>query len=204
MKKFTYLWLTCLVILSFACEKDTEEINNTQPDIPAANRSVGASANDFLSTDKFTTLTIEVDYMQGYQPTTQTITNLRNFLSTLLNKSSITIKLQEIPAQGSETYSISQIRAIEEENRDFYNVGEELTAYILFLDGYAESDEGNQVTLGVAHRNTSAALYQRRIRENSGGLGQVSRTTLESSVLNHELGHLLRLSEHRYIYGITS
>lgn len=36
-------------------------------------------------------------------------------------------------------------------------------------------------------------VFGKKIHDNSGGLGQASRTKLEATVLEHELGHLLGL-----------
>ncbi len=52
---------------------------------------------------------------------------------------------------------------------------------------------GSANTLGIAYRNTSIALFGKTIHDNSGGVGQTSRTKLEATVLEHEIGHLLGL-----------
>jgi predicted Zn-dependent protease len=60
----------------------------------------------------------------------------------------------------------------------------------LVLDGsYADN---NQV-LGIAYRNTSMAIFGGTIADNSGGVSQPTRSKLESTVMNHEFGHLLGL-----------
>ena len=59
----------------------------------------------------------------------------------------------------------------------------------MYTDG--NFSEGN--VLGLAYRNTSMSLLGKTIHDNSGAVGQASRTKLESTVLNHEFGHILGL-----------
>jgi hypothetical protein len=58
---------------------------------------------------------------------------------------------------------------------------------------YTNGQYTNAQTLGIAYRNTSVALFGKTIRDNSGAIGQVSRTKLEATILQHELAHLLGL-----------
>ncbi|HEY9116389.1 MAG TPA: peptidase, partial [Roseivirga sp.] len=51
----------------------------------------------------------------------------------------------------------------------------------------------NSNVLGVSHRNTSMVIFQKRIEELSGGVGQVSTSLLTSSVMGHEFAHILGL-----------
>jgi hypothetical protein len=81
------------------------------------------------------------------------------------------------------------VHAIEKANRSAFTSNDEIAVYILYTNG--EYTDNN--VLGVAYRNTSAALFGKKIRDNSGGLGQASRTKLEATVLEHEVAHLLGL-----------
>ena len=68
-------------------------------------------------------------------------------------------------------------------------MGSQLGVYFLYTDG--GYTEGN--VLGIAFRNTSMCIFGKTIHDNSGGIGQASRTKLESTVLEHEAGHILGL-----------
>ncbi len=152
--------------------------------------SPGSSANDFLSSDNYTTLTIEVDYVEGFQPTQEALNNLRNFLQTRLNKTNVSVSLDdEIPSPGNSPYSAQQAFDVEEEHRNTYTSGNSLAAYFIVLDGEFEQ----QNVLGFAYFNTSMALLGGTIEENSGGFNQPSRETVETTVLQHEFGHILGL-----------
>lgn len=192
MKKRNYLTLTLsflvLTVLFFGCKK-INEINN--PLAQDNNGNVGTSANSFLSDEYYNRLTVEILYMPGYSPTQSAVNNLRSFLIDHLNKpSGIEVLTREIPSYGQGSYSLNDILSIESENRERYNANQTITASLIVLDG-AYADNGQ--VLGIAYRNTSMAIFGGTIADNSGGLSQPTRTKLESTVMNHEFGHLLGL-----------
>lgn len=189
MKTLPALLLT--LILFAGCNKsDISYVNNPNAPDFLHNRSVGASANELLSSAKYTSLKIEVQYMSGYQPDAGALNHLQTTLAGLLNKpSGITIVTKEIPASANLALSVNDVIAIERNNRTAFTTGSELAIYILYTNGnYTDNN-----VLGVAYKNTSAALFGKKINDNSGGLGQASRTKLVATVVEHELGHLLGL-----------
>ncbi len=176
-----------LLSLSFtACDKTIEEILH----LGENNKPVGVSANDLLSSSKYTSLKIEVAYMPGFAPDADALTHLHAFLTARLNKpGGITITTRQIPAASSTTLSGNDVINIEEEHRVGKTDASEMHVFILYTNGQYTSDN----VLGIAYRNTSAAIFGKKIHDNSGGLGQASRTKLEATVLEHEVGHLLGL-----------
>ncbi len=183
---FTFLLFSLFFI---GCNK-SDYVNS--PDIPFLlhNRPVGASARELLSSSTYTSLKIEILYMTGYEPDAGAIAHVQSTLGELLNKpSGITIVTKEIPASSGTTFSVNDIIAIENNNRTVFTKDAEIGVCILYTNGnYTEPN-----TLGVAYKNTSTALFGKKIHENSGGIGQASRTKLEATVMEHELGHLLGL-----------
>ncbi|HEX6332781.1 MAG TPA: hypothetical protein VFZ78_01065 [Flavisolibacter sp.] len=154
------------------------------------NRSVGASANELLSDSKYTSLKVQIQYMTGYAPDPAAVSHLQNFLSAYLNKpAGISVVTSEISPAAAATLTVNDIVNIENQNRSAFTSSGEIALYILYTNGQYSSAS----TLGVAYRNTSAALFGKTIRDNSGGIGQVSRTKLEATVLEHEVSHLLGL-----------
>lgn len=128
--------------------------------------------------------------MTGFAPDAAALNHLQNFLSTYLNKpGGITIVTKEISAASNTTLGVNDIVNIEKQNRSVFTTGDQMAVYILYTNG---SYTNNNV-LGVAYRNTSAAIFGKTIQDNSGGIGQASRTKLEATVLEHELAHLLGL-----------
>lgn len=157
-------------------------------------KEVGYSSNDLLSNDDYRKLIVEVQYMAGYKPTAKTLSNLATFLSSRLNKSDgIYFVEKEIPAQNKGTYSIDDIEAIENEHRSEFTHKKEIATYFLFLDGEYAGNSGNGKVLGVAYYNTSMAIFEKTIQDLSGGFGEPSQDKLETTVANHEFGHILGL-----------
>ncbi len=193
-KLFLFLYGFILVLLVSSCDLGPDETLSGQPDIRAAKRAPGLAANDFLSADNFNNIKLEIQYMEGYRPTDEMVNNLGNFLTGLVHKPlGVEIVVQEIGRLDQEKYSLMEIRQIEDENRTVYNMDEQLGVYVLILDGYFDEDTGTEYSLGVSHRSTSIVLMGKRIYENSGSFGKPSRGKLESTVMQHEIGHLLGL-----------
>lgn len=187
MKAILILLLTGIIFSG--CSK-SGYVNN--PDIPdnLHNRTVGASANELLSSSKYSSLKIEIQYMPGYIPDAAALDHLKAVLEGLLNKpAGISIVTREIPAAISSSLSVNDIITIEKNNRTAFTNGSELAVYLLYTNG-AYTDPG---VLGVAYKNTSAALFGKKIHDNSGGIGQASRTKLVATVAEHEMAHLLGL-----------
>ncbi len=185
-----FLLVTTLFAACSKTETSTTYVNN--PNIPASlhNRPVGASANELLASTKYTSLKIEVQYMTGFAPDAAALNHLQSVLTALLNKpSGITIVTKEIPASPNLALSVNDVDIIEKNHRTAFTNGNELAVYVLYTNGnYTDNN-----VLGVAYKNTSAVLFGKKINDNSGGLGQASRTKLVATVIEHELGHLLGL-----------
>jgi len=49
-------------------------------------RAPGASAQDLLAASSYDSLIVQVQYVQGFQPTAQGLQNLQSFLAARLNK----------------------------------------------------------------------------------------------------------------------
>jgi len=178
------------ILLVTGCSKSKDNYVNNPGASDFHNRAVGASANEILSASKYSSLKIEVQYMTGYPPDAGALNHLQNTLSALINKTSgISIVTKEIPASSKSVLSINDVIEIEKNNRTAFTSGSELAVCILYTNGtYSDAN-----VLGIAYKNTSVAIFGKTIYDNSGGIGQASRTKLEATVLEHELGHLLGL-----------
>ncbi len=183
----TACFFTMLAITS--CKK-SDTISNLPSINDANNKVVGASANDLLSATNYTSVKIEIQYMPGYQPNAAAVNNLTAFVNSLINKpGGVTVVQTQIAASGKTALSLQEIGTIEKNNRTVYTTGNQLGVYFLYTDaGYETAG-----VLGVAFRNTSMSLMGKTIYDNSGGIGQASRTKLESTVLEHEFAHILGL-----------
>ena len=181
----TALFLACFI----SCKKETTFSNNPDAN-DLHNKAVGTSANQLLSAGTYKSLKIEIQYMTGYAPDAGALNHLQNVLNTYLNKpSGITIVTKEISASSSAALSIDQVRTIEEQNRTVFTTADQLGVYVLYTNGNFTDNN----VLGAAFRNTSMVIFGKTIHDNSGALGQTSRTKLEGTVLDHEFGHILGL-----------
>ncbi|ETN96780.1 hypothetical protein SAMN04487906_2291 [Zhouia amylolytica] len=190
MKKALYLLLSLYIFIG--CSNDS---STNDEDIKRANRqTTGASANDFLSDDNFNSLTIELIYVTGYRPNQSSIDNLESFIQERTYKpGGINFVERAIASPANSPYTIQEIADLENDYREEYNMGDNLTLSIMFIDGKSDQDEGNSVVLGTAYRNTSMVIYQNTLEQNSNGVGEPDRVMLESTVLRHELSHLFGL-----------
>lgn len=172
----------------FLTQCSKEDVNGAANNLN--NRSVGASANEFLSSANYQALRIEIAYMPGFAPDATALANLQNFLAALINKpGGITVTQRLIPASGKATLTLTEIRDLEKTHRTVFSSGNSLGVFMMYTDGaYSEPN-----TLGVAHKNTSLAIFGKTLGINSGGVNQASLSKLETTVLEHEMGHLLGL-----------
>lgn len=185
---FALLVLSTLIIFT-SC--DTETVTDPGDTFSFNHeRNPGVSATEFLTDDEFNNLVVQIQYMEGHEPESEALSNLQSFLQERLNKSSITILTpEEIPAEGQSSYTADEVRDLEREYRSQFSEAGTLAAYFIILDG--EFDSAN--VLGIAHFNTSMALFGETIQNTSGGVGQPSKTAVETIVMRHEIGHIIGL-----------
>lgn len=198
--KSSLLSLTVILFLFLSCSDSvTDSDNDSDSDLDDDENPTfsynhedqpGSSAVDFLVSDDFENLTVEIDYMEGYVPTDEMINNLKSFLESRLNKSNITIMSpSSIEPGGQSSYTTNEVRDLEEEHRSKFSEENSLAVYVIILDGeYSQSN-----VLGIAYYNTSAALFGESIENASNGVGANPRGLIESTVLQHEFGHLFGL-----------
>lgn len=192
MKYYKYIFGIILItsLMTLGCG-DGNDGTNANDKTFSSTQNVGSSSNAFLASDEFTSVTIEIDYVEGFKPTQSALNNLKSFLEARLNKpDGITISLDdEIRSPGGSPYSALETSNLERLHRDYYTVGSNLTAYFIVLDGEFEQEN----VLGFAYYNTSMALLGETIDNNSGGFNQPNKEVVETAVIQHEFGHILGL-----------
>jgi len=191
MKKYIKLFfaLGLIIIFSDSCSKK-DAVSGLSVGNSFDLQAVGASAKDLLSANTYTTLVIEIQYMPGYQPDAAAVNNLVNYINLLANKpGGISVVQSALPSGAQSVYSLNQVDSIAKIYRTKYTSGSQIAINFLYVDGTYTTDN----VLGFAYRNTSMALFGKKINTSSGGPGQVTRTKLESTILEHEMGHLLGL-----------
>ncbi len=189
MKLSQLLSIAVAAILLSGCIKDPTTSIRRQADLQQA----GAGANNILSDEKFTHLSIEFLVMPGVSISDEVYADARDFVNQYANKpDGIELFETQIESSGNDVYTLEQIVNIENNNRALYTGEQGSNSFaisVLVLDG--EYQEEN--VLGIAYGSSSVALMGKVIDDNSGGLFRPSASVLYRSVLRHELGHLFGL-----------
>jgi hypothetical protein len=188
MKKHIVALLSLFLLFS-SCIKKEDIIPN-----PLDNGNSESLAKDFLSADNYDKVTIEIQYVNGYQPSAETIESLKAFLSQHLNKpGGITVAQNAVVSLQKEQLTMVQLQAIEQHNRTQYSADKKIAAYIFFADASFAEDTDDKKVLGMAYGNSSIVVFEKTIKSLSGGFGQPSVSTVEETVTRHEFAHLLGL-----------
>ncbi|MEX1192519.1 MAG: hypothetical protein WED10_13220 [Brumimicrobium sp.] len=187
-----FLFSIVVLLLAFqSCKKDDDSDDSTNNHTQDNNSSVGSAANAILSDDYYEKLTLEILYMPGTVPNDNSVNNIKSFLLSHVNKPlGIDVVMNEVNSSGQSSYSSGDIENIETQYRQHFNSDKTIATCMIFVDGeYAENDQ----VLGIAYKNTSMAIFGKTVADNSGGISQPTKTKLESTVMNHEMAHLLGL-----------
>ncbi|UII78565.1 hypothetical protein [Flagellimonas sp. CMM7] len=196
MKKKIFIAL--IVVFGFinACSNDSDDTQTPQNVDKTPNlQATGSSANDFLSNDNFDRLLVEIGYVEGFQPTGQTVSNFEDYLRERTFKQNIEFSFKSLSSPDEETLVLDEIAELENENRTAYNNGTTLAIYIYFADAPSDGDDLDEglVTLGAVYRNTSMVIYESTIRDLASRSSLITVTDVETATLNHEFGHLFGL-----------
>lgn len=194
MKTF-YLISFLLISLLFSCTKENESEVSNGINRTLNQKSTGSSSNDLLSDDKYKKMIVELVYVDGYKPTQNAINNFVSFLEKRTYKpEGIIVEEKMIPSSGKNRYTINDIITIEENNRTHYNTEKEIAVWAYFTDGESDKNTDTGTVLGTAYRNTSFVIFQKNIQNLSNSAFEPSRDVLETTVITHEFGHILGLT----------
>ncbi|HEY4617318.1 MAG TPA: membrane metalloprotease [Flavobacterium sp.] len=196
MKKGIAL-LTLAAVLLVSCAQD-DSANNTSAEgnlISNNQKTTGSSANDLLSDAAFKSMVIEVVYVQGFEPSATSISNFVSFLNARTYKpEGITVVKRAIASTGKTSYTNQDIVAIEDANRTKYNSSNQIAVWAFFADAESASNTDTGLVLGTAYRNTSFVIYEKTLQGLSDSPFEPNRSLLETTVITHEFGHILGLT----------
>lgn len=179
----TKLFITAALAISLSACSKFDEIRDNR-----------VTPRDFLSDKKYESLVIEIQFVDGYKPSTEAVDNLKKLLEDHLHKpAGIAVQYRVIPSPQRSFYDVADLEKIEKQNRTQLVHGSTVAAYFLFLDGAYAHDAGNSKVLGLAYGSTSMAIFGKTIDEFSGDLGQPAESKLVSTVMQHEFCHILGL-----------
>ncbi|OAB25274.1 hypothetical protein SAMN05444395_109105 [Flavobacterium fryxellicola] len=196
MKKLISLLAIGLFLSVASCSNEEDPLDNAVVVNPNTNKQqTGSSANDLLSDKKFKSMIVEVVYVNGFEPSPQAITNFVAFLTARTYKpGGITVVKRSIPSAGNAPYTNEEIVTIEDANRKRYNNADEIAVWAFFADGKSDKDTDTSVILGTAYRNTSFVIFEQTIQGLSNSPFEPNRSLLETTVITHEFGHILGLT----------
>lgn len=196
MKKLISLLAIGLFLSVTSCSKEEDTLDNAVVINPNTNKQqTGSSANDLLSDKKFKSMVVEVVYVNGFEPSPQAITNFVAFLTARTYKpGGINVVKRSIPSPGNAPYTNEEIVTIEDANRTKYNNADEIAVWAFFADGKSDKDTDTSVILGTAYRNTSFVIFEQTIQGLSNSPFEPNRSLLETTVITHEFGHILGLT----------
>jgi len=196
LKRYSFVLVSALVAGFIFCSCSTGPNDSQTLPVFSSTAAPGDSAHAYLSSAQFNQLNVEIDYMPGYAPDADALDSLKAFLHKRLHKSVINIETPtQIPSGNKDSYSEQDIVNIEQQHRNHYTTldkagSDTLWVYISMLDGKFATQNN---VLGLTYLNTSMTFFGPTIHNNSGGVGQVSRTKLEGTVFEHEFGHNMGL-----------
>ena len=196
MKKVLTLLTLGLFLLVASCSKEDDPIDNAVAVNPNTNKQqTGSSSNDLLSDKKFKSMVIEIVYVAGFEPSSTAINNFVNFLTARTYKpNGITVIKRSITTPGNSPYTTEEIVNIEDANRKKYNTSDQIAVWAFFADGKSSKDTDTSVILGTAFRNTSFVIFEQTIQNLSNSPFEPNRSLLETTVITHEFGHILGLT----------
>jgi hypothetical protein len=186
--------LGLIFVLILACSRQDDEAG-VNGNLVSNKKTTGSSSHDLLADDTFKSMVIEVVYVEGYEPSTAAINNLVSFLNERVNKSKgISVVKRAIASPGKATFTNQEIIAIEDANRTKYNTSDQIAVWAFFADGESATNTSSAKVLGTAYRNTSFVIYEKTIQGLSSSPLQPARSLLETTVITHEFGHILGLT----------
>ncbi|MBF8150443.1 membrane metalloprotease [Winogradskyella sp. F6397] len=197
MKIYNYLVAFLGFVLVASCSKENAETisENQNTEVNLNRQATGSSAHDFLSDNTFTSLLIELVYADGFEPNDASIANFISFIDDRTYKpNGITVEKRAITSPGFENYTVQDIADIEIAHRNNYNTENQLTLWVFFADGQSASNTDSNSVLGTAYWNTSFVIYEATIQNLSNSPFEPDRTLLETTVITHEFGHILGLT----------
>ena len=147
------LFLLSIFLTSAGC------LDSLKDELISCENSVGECRYEILQDSKYSKLHIEINYVSGYEPSSDALDLLRQRINEVTDKESVTIS-QDSFGSTDTSYSLEEILEIEDSERKKFKNGNEFVIHILYLNGEFEDNEN---TLGLAYKGSSFAMFQEKI-----------------------------------------
>ncbi|MBI2579050.1 MAG: hypothetical protein HYW26_05040 [Candidatus Aenigmarchaeota archaeon] len=152
-------------------------------------RDAGGLNHEYLQPGR--EVIVEIDYASGHEPAAATKNKIADFFRRNAGKS-VTFSGGNVIEATKNVYAVSDLLAIEKENRNHYTSGSTAVVYVLSVNGNFEQSGA----LGVVYKASTIALFPERMQDATSAL--VLYPQIEKAVTIHELGHLMGLVNINY------
>ena len=189
------VWVALLLL---SCKRDEPGTTPEESREENLSSSAGDWALDFLQGSPYDRIQVEVDWVEGHPPGDDALDHLVDVIGEVCDKpGGVEILLDdEIPDQGSPAWTVAAAEALEVEHRDHYRDPATGTAviYYLYVDGHSAEDDDESRVLGFAYHGSSLVMFAETMADAQSGIPLLGGGGVEESVIAHELGHLLGLT----------
>jgi hypothetical protein len=154
---------------------------------PNDTASLGSNAYFYLNRT-VPKLTVEIQAVSGYGPSTATLSLLRQRLQSVADKpGGVDVMPVANVIPGRSTWTIPQVQAVESKYRKHYSSNSDAVIYLIFVNGQPNPSG----PIGVAYNASSDVIFEEAIRGASTPLVTVQE--IEQACVVHEVGHILSL-----------
>lgn len=160
----------------------------------------------YIRSDTYKRLVVEVDYVGGQQPDSETVAELTAGLGQLVDKPGgveVVLDEQITPKEPSHGWTLAEVDRAEQETFNLQVDSDTIKMHVLFLDGHDARDTDDSQILGLSWANRNVVVFKERLGEvcsaNAGdtlrrrGLIEAACQQTELSIWTHEIGHVLGL-----------
>ncbi len=153
----------------------------------------------------YAALALEIDSVPGQEPVPGMADEVAAALETIVAKPGgvTTVEDGDLASQGDDhAWSFSELNTLAGDTFDLEVPADTIKIHVLFVDGHYDGDEPGRRVLGIAWGHKSIVMFKQSLTAScNGGLNallnaatrQAVCAAAETSVLTHEIGHLLGL-----------
>jgi len=144
-----------------------------------------------LTNDDYDELLIEYDHVRNFPPNYTAINNFDSVLREYTDKEEITHQMGDVISyqDTKSVYNERDLTYLEEKYRQEETKDNTLVIYVLYLDGEWKKEE----VLGLSYRGTNIVVFKEMIMASAARSHNLEYSSIETSVLIHEWGHLIGL-----------
>ena len=169
----------------------------------------GTTPKDYIRSDTYTGLLVEIDRVKGRAPGTQALASWQDELEKLRSGGHLqkpaglrVVQDEELPETSADkVWTFGELDALVQAHRSVPPAAGEVVMHMLYVDGHYEGDSGDSMVLGFAWGGSSVVMLKDNIERGCAtgalallpGLKDKVCQLTEASVLLHETGHLLGL-----------